>query len=88
MWIGTFAVKEPDAFVLPLSSRLRLAVPGARQAVRLDGLTRLNTPAEPQQIIMVVAEGTEIVTLTIRAGIRDDARAVMEVVAASFRLGR
>jgi hypothetical protein len=77
-----------EAFLTPPRSRQHVTVPGARRAARLEGLTRLNTPSEPQQMIMIVAEGTDIVTLTIRAGIRDDARAVMERIAASFGIGR
>lgn len=77
-----------EAFVVPPSSRQRHTVPGGRQAIRLDGLTHLNTPAELQRIVIVIAERSDIFALTIRAGIRDDARAVMETVAASFRIRR
>jgi hypothetical protein len=87
---GSFedTVARCDAFITSAGQRRQVAVPGAGRALRLDGLTRLNTPAEPHQTIMVVAEGADIVTLTVRAGIRDDARAVMERIAASFEIGR
>jgi hypothetical protein len=77
-----------DAFVTSPSSRQHVTVPGARRAVRIDGLTRLNTPAEPQPTIMVITEATDVITLTIRAALRDDARVVMERIAASFQIGR
>jgi hypothetical protein len=85
---GSFedTIARYEAFLTPPHSRQHVTVPGARRALRLDGLTRLNTPAEPQPMIMVVAEGTDIVTLTIRAGIRDDARVVMERIAGAFEI--
>jgi hypothetical protein len=68
------------------SAPRNLVVSGARRAARLDGLTRLNSPADPHQMIAVIVESADVVTLTIRAGIRDDARIVMERVAESFSI--
>ena len=63
-------------------------VSGARRAVRLDGLSPGNSPADPQALIMIVAEADEQVTLTIRTWERDDVRAAIERIAGSFGLSQ
>jgi hypothetical protein len=62
-------------------------VPGARQALRLDGWTRGDSPAEPQPITMLFAVvGTELATLTVRSWPRDDVAAAVERIVGSFEI--
>ena len=54
-------------------------VAGSPEAMRLDGLTRGNSPAEPQALTMVFAvAGRELVTLSIRSWTRDDVHREIE----------
>ena len=62
-----------------------IAVPGARRAQRLDGLTHGDSPAEPQDLTLVLAEvGRELVTLSVRTWPRPDVRREVERIVASF----
>ena len=62
-------------------------VRGARQAIRLDGLTHGDSPAEPQVLTLLVAEGgRSLVTLSIRAWPRDDVARDVEHIVSSFEL--
>jgi hypothetical protein len=62
-------------------------VPGATRSERLDGLTRGNSPAEPERIMIVVAAiGQEVVLLTVRSWPREDVQAAMERIAAAFEI--
>jgi hypothetical protein len=66
-----------------------VAVPGASQAFRLDGVASGDSPAEPQPLTIVVAEvGTELVTLSIRTYDRADVRRVVEFVVGSLAVAR
>jgi hypothetical protein len=66
-----------------------VTVPGARRAVRLDGLTHGDSPAEPQLLIMVLAEtADEIVTVSIHTWERGDVRQVAERIAGSLACDR
>jgi len=70
----------------PVSPRA-VAVRGARQALRLDGLTHGDSPAEPQVLTLLVAEdGRSLVTLSIRAWPRDDVARDVERIVSSFEL--
>ena len=60
---------------------------GARQAVRLDGLTHGDSPAEPQRLTLVFAEdGKSLVLLSSRAWPRDDVAVDIEHIVNSFEL--
>ena len=63
-----------------------IQVPGARRAMRLDGVTLSDPTAGPQHLIMIVAEATDVVALTMRACARDDVHRVLDAIAASFAL--
>jgi hypothetical protein len=62
-----------------------IAVDGAFEAMRLDGLSRGGSPAEPQVFTMVFAvAGDELVTLSIRSWTRDDVHREIERIIDSF----
>jgi hypothetical protein len=62
-------------------------VRGARQARRLDGLTHGDSPAEPQVLTLLLAEGRHsLVALSIRTWPRDDVARDVERTALSFEL--
>ena len=62
-------------------------VPGAARSERLDGLTRGDSPAEPERITIVAAViGQEVVLLTVRSWPRDDVEAVMERIVGAFEI--
>lgn len=64
-----------------------LTVPGARRARRVDGVMHGDSPAEPQQLAMLVAEsGGEIFTLTIRTWPREDVAREVERIVSSFEI--
>ena len=68
-------------------ARSSLRVPGARQSERLDGLTRGNSPAEPERITIVAAVvGQEVVLLTVRSWPRADVEAAMDRIAGTFEI--
>jgi hypothetical protein len=63
-------------------------VPGAVEAVHIEGLIDGDSPAEPQLLTMVLARThAELVTLTIRTWPRDDLRAHVARVVKSFVVG-
>ena len=54
---------------------------------RLDGLTRGDSPAEPQTLAMVFAIARdELVTLSLRSWPRDDLRQAVERILRSFEI--
>jgi hypothetical protein len=62
-------------------------VPGATRSQRLDGLTRGDSPAEPERITLVAAVlGQEVILLTIRTWLRDDVEAAIERIVSSFEI--
>ena len=63
-------------------------VPGAVRARRLDGLTRGDSPAEPQALTFVLAEaGGELIALTVRSWPRDDVAAEATRIVESLTVG-
>jgi hypothetical protein len=66
---------------------LPLPVPGATRSERLDGLTRGDSPTEPERIKIVAAViGKEVVLLTVRSWPRDDVEAAMERIVSTFEI--
>jgi hypothetical protein len=64
-----------------------IIVGGSPEAIRLDGLTRGNSPAEPQALTMVFAvAGRELVTLSIRSWTRDDVYREIARIVNSFEI--
>src|SRR5262245_22759948 len=64
-----------------------LRVPGARRAGRLDGLTRGNSPVEPERISIAAAvAGQEVVLLTVRSWPRADVEVAMERIVGTFEI--
>jgi hypothetical protein len=64
-----------------------MVVSGSPHAERLDGLTRADSPAEPQRLAMVFAiAGEELVTLSIRSWPRDDVDREVERILDSFEI--
>jgi len=64
-----------------------LAVPGARAAFLLEGRVEWASPAEPQQLTMVVAASDlEVITVSIRAWPREDVLREVERIVTSIRL--
>jgi hypothetical protein len=64
-----------------------IIVRGSHEAMRLDGLTRGHSPAEPQALTMVFAVvGRELVTLSIRSWTRDDVHREIERIINSFEV--
>jgi hypothetical protein len=64
-----------------------IVVPGSPRAERLDGLTQLSNPAEPQTLTMVFAIARdERVTLSIRSWPRDDLGREVERILGSFEI--
>jgi hypothetical protein len=62
-----------------------VTVPKARRAVRLNANTG-DADAGGERVTMVVAEGSDVVALTIRAADREDIRLVIDRIASSFTL--
>ena len=64
-----------------------VSVPGAARSERLDGLTRGQSPVEPERIMIVAAaDGQEAFLLTVRGWPRDDVEAEMERIVRSFEI--
>ena len=64
-----------------------MRVMGATRSQRLDGLTRGNSPAEPERITLVAAvTGQDVVLLTVRSWPRDDVEIAMERIVRSFEI--
>jgi len=62
-------------------------VPGAKRSERLDGLTRGDSPAEPQYVVMVTASTSgDVILLTIRSWPRDDVEAAIERIVGAFEV--
>jgi hypothetical protein len=62
-------------------------VAGTRRSERVDGLTRGDSPAEPEHITIVAAVGGEgIVLLTVRSWPRDDVEAEVERIVGAFEI--
>jgi uncharacterized protein DUF6714 len=62
-------------------------VRGATRSERLDGLTRGDSPAEPERITIVAAgAGQDVVLLTVRSWPRDDIEAVFERIVSAFEI--
>jgi len=60
-------------------------VTGALRAQRIEGWVENGSPAEPQLMVMILAEaGDALVTLSIRTFDRDDVRLIAERIAASL----
>lgn len=69
------------------SPRRSIAVSGSRRAQRVDGLTELGSPAEPQTLAMIFATaGDELVTLSVRSWPRDDVGREVERILGSFEI--
>jgi hypothetical protein len=65
----------------------RVHVPGATRSERLDGLTRGDSPNEPERIMIVAAlTGQDVVLLTVRSWPRDDVETAMERIVAAFEI--
>jgi len=74
---GSTASVEPRPF----------RVPGATRSERLDGLTRGDSPTEPERIKIVAAViGKEVALLTVRSWPRDDVEAAMERIVSTFEI--
>jgi hypothetical protein len=81
------AVRSRSRLFRDAPDRRDLDVTGARAAVRLDGNVDWTSPAEPQQLTMVLAASlTDIIAVSIRAWPRDDVRAEVERMVASIRI--
>jgi len=64
-----------------------IVVRGSPHAVRLDGLTEVASPAEPQTLTMVLAvAGDALVTLSVRSWPRDDVSREVERILSSFEI--
>ena len=64
-----------------------IIVGGSPRAERLDGLTQVGSPAEPQTLAMVFAiAGDELVTLSIRSWPRDDVGRAVARILDSFEI--
>jgi len=62
-------------------------VPGAARSQRLDGMTRGNSPAEPERIMLVAAAtGPDALLLTVRGWPREDVENVMEQIVGSLEI--
>ena len=67
--------------------RRHLRVPGATRSERLDGLTRGDSPIEPERIVIVGAViRDEVVLLTVRSWPRDDVEAALDRIVAAFEI--
>ena len=71
--------------------RVRVDVPPGEilfaRAERLDGVTQVGSPAEPQTLSMVFASACdELVTLSVRSWPRDDVDREVERILASFEI--
>lgn len=92
--VSPFAARSLDQSVAARSSLFlqppadrAIEVPGARRARRLDGPVRGGSPASPQVLTLVIAEGRhELVTLSVRAWPRPDVADDVEHIVRSFSL--
>jgi len=66
-----------------------VAVPGSPRAERLDGVSQIGSPAEPQTLAMVFAiAADELVTLSVRSWPRDDVGREVERILGSLEIIR
>lgn len=71
----------------PVSPRSVVVRGSSAQARRLDGLTQVGSPAEPQTLAIVFAvAGNELVTLSVRSWPRDDVSREVERILESFEI--
>ncbi len=78
--------RRRELFCEPIEP-VNVTVRGSRRAQRLDGTTRGDSAAEPMALTLVFAEsGDELVMLSVRSWPRDDVRAVVEHIVASFEI--
>jgi len=83
-WRDTVA--QIERWLAP-KARTWMKVPGAQKALRLEGATYRDSPAEPERTTVVLALArSEIVSLTLRAAERPDVQAELERVVQSFAL--
>jgi hypothetical protein len=69
------------------ASQRSSVVRGSVRAERLDGLTQLGSPAEPQTLTMVLAvAGDELVTLSVRSWPREDVQVDVERLVDSLEI--
>jgi hypothetical protein len=62
-------------------------VPGTARSERLDGMTRGNSPAEPERItLLAAAAGRDALLLTVRGWPREDVESVMERIVGSLEI--
>jgi hypothetical protein len=81
------SVRARTALFRQARSPRSIVVPGSPRAERLDGLTQLGNPAEPQTLTMVFAIARdERVTLSIRSWPRDDLGREVERILGSFEI--
>ena len=65
----------------------RITVPGSSRSTRLDGLTRGDSPAEPESVAIVGAVvGPDVVLLTVRSWPRDDVEVDVERIVRSLEI--
>jgi hypothetical protein len=69
-----------------IATPAEVEVSGALNALRVEGQTAMESPAEPQRIVIVAAKATDVFVLTIRAHDRFDVRAVLTRIEASFEI--
>jgi hypothetical protein len=80
------ALTRARSFFDPPPILAAVDVRGARRARRIEGLSHLNSPAEPQHLIVIVADAASVFMLTVRVGLREDAEAVAGHIAESFEV--
>ena len=81
------SVRASMTLLRETGSPRRVAVPGSPHAERLDGMTQVGSPAEPQPLTMIFAvSGDELVTLSIRSWPRDDIGREVERILSSFEI--
>lgn len=79
-------VSRSTLFLDPPADR-PIEVPGARRARRLDGPIRGGSPATPQLLTLVLAEGRlDLVTLSVRAWPRQDVTREVDHIVSTFSL--
>ena len=87
--LGQVADRAANGLRAASVERRNAIVTGADGAYRLDGLTRGDSPAEPQRITIVAARrGMSAITLSVRSWPRTDVDPLMERVVRSFGIAR
>lgn len=81
------SVDARSSLFLEVPADRAIEVPGARRARRLDGPVRGGSPASPQVLTLVIAEGSHArVTLSVRAWPRPDVAGDVEHIVGSLSL--